>query len=330
MEPHGGRVPNSVASSSIFDALPALIRSSTASSIIPLVGRIVLLLCLLSAASMAQAADLSGSRDPLDIARMPYSWIVGYDMDESLRPREYALGRVDKSRRDVRIDHEVRASATREWATYEMPAGTQPRDVIDHYLRVLDIEPLFTCRGRDCGRSNLWANEIFKQANLLGPDRNQFYFAAELGRALIALYVIERGNKRVYAHLEILQPEDKVALSLNDVVLEDLAGRGRAVVEGVTPDRQGNFDSVELELLADFQAGLTVFQSQTVFVVCHLYGSESGPALIERSKTCAQAAVQALGGPNGPELVPFGAGPLLPRTGFGSRIELVLPHRLSH
>ena len=137
--------------------------------------------------SLVQAADVSGSRDPLDIPRFPHSWIVGYENDPNLRPREYVLGRVDKTRRDIRVEHEVRASATREWVTYEMPAGTVRNDVVEHYLRQIGADPLFSCRGRDCGRSNYWANNIFQQAILYGPDNNQYYFAGEYGEALLAL-----------------------------------------------------------------------------------------------------------------------------------------------
>jgi hypothetical protein len=294
--------------------------------------RIVVILGLLwlSFGPTAQAADVSGARDPLNLVRVPDSWIVGYERDETLKRREYALGRVDRTRREVRVEHEVRASASREWATYEMPAGTPPEEVIRHYLGVLDIEPLFTCRGRDCGRSNLWANQIFKQAILYGPDANQFYFAGELQDALIALYVIERGNKRVYAHLEVLRPDRDVALSRNAEALDNLAGEGMALLEGITPGRMGALDDEATARLAELASGMAVFRGQTVYVVCHLYGPDSAAVLIQRSTACAEQAVQALDTEDGPELVPFGAGPLLPRVGTASRIELVLPHRLSH
>jgi hypothetical protein len=293
----------------------------------------VILLFVLFGLCVAQpvrGADVSGARDPLGLARVPDSNIVGYEFDDSLRRREFALGRVDRSRREVRVEHEVRASATREWATYEMPRGIPPEEVINHYLAELSIEPLFTCRGRDCGRSNLWANDIFNLATLYGPDANQFYFAGELGDALVALYVIERGNKRVYAHLEVLRPEQEVALDLNAEVLQQLAGEGLARIEGITPDRRGGLDDTALDRLRELSAGMGIFEDQTLYLVCHLYGQESAAVLIDRSTECAERAVQALRLDGGPELVPFGAGPLLPRVGETSRLELILPHRLSH
>ncbi len=291
---------------------------------------LIVLPLLLAAGGPANAADVEGAVDPLGLSRVPHSWIVAYERDDALLPREYALGRVDKTRRNVRVEHEVRAAATREWATYEMPSGTQPDDVIEHYLAVLDTEPLFSCRGRDCGRSNLWANEIFKRATLYGPDANQFYFAGEKAGALVALYVIERGNKRVYAHIEVLRPEEQVAVGRNSQVLDRLAGDGRVLVDGVTPDQLGNLNDAAIERLETLAEGLNVFSAQTVYVVCHLYGSESAALLIERSQTCAASAIERLTRDGGPELVPFGAGPLLPRVGMSARIELVLPHRLSH
>lgn len=280
----------------------------------------------------AAAVDVGGSSDPLGITRYPYAWIVGYENDTDLRPREYVLSRVDKTRRHVRVEHEVRASATREWATYEMPAGTHADDVVEHYLEVLGSDALFSCRGRDCGRSNHWANYIFKQAILFGPDGNQFYFAAEHGDSLIALYIIERGNKRVYAHLEALRPENKVALNANQTLVGNLAGDGLGVIDGLTPGRDGTLDAAALELLAELGQELVIFGDQKIYVVCHLYGSEDPQLLIERSQDCAEAAVEGLAQDSGPPLLaPFAAGPLLPRTGGkASRLELVLPHRLSH
>lgn len=276
------------------------------------------------------AVDVSGARNPLDIERYPHSFIVAYDLDDESLPREYALGRVDRTRRDVRVDHEVRTEASREWATYEMPDGVQTADVIEHYLGVIGGDPLFTCSGLDCGRSNLWANEIFNRAMLYGPDRNQFYYAGRYHGHLIALYVIERGNKRVYAHLEVLKPEHQLALRPNAQIYERLAGEGVSVIEGVVPSTTGSLSDADAEVLASLADGLKVFRGQIIYVVCHLYGSLSGSELIERSGGCAGQAVDMLGRAEGPELIPFGAGPLLPRVGSGSRIELVLPHRLAH
>ncbi len=128
----------------------------------------------------------------------------------------------------------------------------------------------------------------------------------------------------------MLKPQREVALSHNAEVFDRLAGDGWAVIDGVVPDRSGAFQDEAIAALQALAGGLDVFQGQTIYVVCHLYGSEPGEALLARSGRCAEGAVAALTRPGGPRLVPFGAGPLLPRVGSDSRLELILPHRRSH
>lgn len=287
---------------------------------------ILLLGVVLAFPSSLMAAD---ARDPLDLERFPHSTIVNYELDEALRPREFVIGRVDKSRRDVRAEREVRPNATRESATYEMPPTSKPEDVVNHYRGLLGSGTIFTCRGRDCGRSNDWANHIFGKAILYGPDIGQFYLAAELGEHLVSVYVIERGNKRVYAHLEVLRPQEPIVLRGNAEVVQRLAGDGVTLISGVKPDRNGALAESALNTLADLGRDLSVFNGQTVYVVCHLYGPVDTDRLIEQSTDCAGQAARALATDAGPQFRPFGAGPLLPRTsGAVSRLELVLPHRL--
>ena len=289
-----------------------------------------LILAALPVGAVTAAEDVPGSRDPLGIERFPDSWIVAYQLDERPRSHIFVLGRLSRIRRDLRVEHEVRAASTLERVTYEMPAGTLREEVIAHYQERIGGERLFSCRGRDCGRSNLWANEVFKEAVLYGPDANQFYFAGEYRDHLLALYVIERGNRRIYAHLEVLKPMQEVALGATEQILERLAGDGLALVEGVVPSRDGGLPAEGRTLLNELANGLGSFQGQTIYVVCHLYGQQSAEELLERSARCAGSAVAELDREGGPELVPFAAGPLLPRTGAGARLELVLPHRLSH
>jgi hypothetical protein len=276
-------------------------------------------------------SDISGSTDPLNIARFPHAWIVEYEADDEYLTREFAYGRVDKTRRDIRIEKDVRTSATIERATYQIPSGTPVSDVVEHYAKLLGAGELFSCSGRDCGRSNDWANHIFKKAILYGPDGKQFYLAAEYAGHLVALYVIERGNKRVYAHLEALNPETNVAVVSNRVLVEHLAGDGFSVIDGLKPAGDGNLPEPSRATLRELAEELNIFSGQTVYVVCHLYSSAKTHAVIEAAQRCSEQAVAALTLDGGPTFVPFAAGPLLPRaSGARSRIELVLPHRLDH
>lgn len=77
-------------------------------------------------------------------------------------------------------------------------------------LNGLSAEVLFDCSGRECGRSNVWANQIFNQATLYGRDQDQDYLAAGLvddqGQAwLVLVYTVTRGNQRQYVWVEELK-----------------------------------------------------------------------------------------------------------------------------
>lgn len=89
----------------------------------------------------------------------------------------------------------------------------------DYYLKELAARSaviLFECTGRDCGRSNVWANQIFNEATLYGRDGNQDYIAAayrDLYGAIhvVLVYTVTRGNQREYAWIEQLAvPEGSV------------------------------------------------------------------------------------------------------------------------
>ena len=288
-------------------------------------------LVVLSGVAQAQT-DLPDARDPDDVPRFPRSWIVLFEEEDSLAPREFIVSAVEKIRRELRIDEKLRIDATALRVTYQVPAGTPRDEVIGHYRRILGADTLFSCDGFDCGRSNAWASQVYGQAVLYGPDRNQSYIAADLGGQLVSAYVIERGNRRIYAHVEVLQPEEAVSASANAKLTERLAGDGFSVIGGVRPRRDGTIPAEGVDALRDIAPQLRIFERQTLYVVCHLYGPESGAALLERAGDCADAAVAELGAgiasDGGPELIPFAAGPLLPRPGgAASRIELVLPHR---
>jgi hypothetical protein len=286
---------------------------------------------LLVAPAAIAASDIAGASDPIGLARVPHSWIVLYEQDDELLNREFVVSRVDKTRRDVRVKREVRTLARLLSVTYQMPQGARPEEVINHYLNQFGAGEVFSCRGKACGRSNNWANGIFRQAILYGPDANQYYFAGKLDDRLLSLYVIERGNKRVYAHLQLLTPENPVSVDFNREMVDQLSSSGFVTLEGIRPELDGSFSDEASERLRALAADLASIGDQEVFVVCHLYGSQSADELLRRAEVCSQTASESLSVAGGPSLKPFSAGPLLPRrSGNVSRIELVLPHRLEH
>ena len=292
---------------------------------------LVLGLCWLPAVAGA-AEDLHGAADLDGLARFPRAWIVAYEREDDFAPREFVVSAVEKIRRELRIERKLRLEATVLRVTYQVPAGTPLEEVVAHYQEALGADALFTCRGRDCGRSNGWANQVFRQAILYGPEANQFYIAADRDGELVSAYVIERGNRRIYAHVEALHPRELVEVVANATLVEDLAGKGFVALEQVRPRRDGSIPAAGLAALDAVAPRLRTFERLTLYVVCHLHGPEDAAALLASSAICARTAQErlqaGLAGAAAPELVPFGAGPLLPRpAGAAARIELVLPHR---
>lgn len=297
-------------------------------------GRGLLVVCAVAVVSVgtivkghAAGSDLAGSEDPIGLQRFPHSWIVDYSNDPEVVVREFIISRVDKTRRDVRAENKLRTEARQQTATYRIPDGTPREEVIEHYLGLLGSEALFSCEGRDCGRSNHWANYIFQQAQLYGPDTNQFYLAVEHDSHLVAVYIIQRGNKRVYAHVVVFDPTEPLA-GARAGLASQLTRKGYVVVPGVAPLVDGRIAADAERALRQLTAQLVQFSGQQLFVVCHIYGSSDAKRLLDAASRCSDRVVSLMASDGGPQLVGFAAGPMAPRSALGSRIELVLPSRL--
>ncbi|MFU8817840.1 MAG: DUF4892 domain-containing protein [Pseudomonadales bacterium] len=287
-------------------------------------------------AAVAASDDVAGSRDPYGVERVARSRIVNYQRDQEMRQHDFVMGRVDRIRRELRVEDQLRLEATFESATYQMPDGVSVAEAVAHYQGELGGDLLFRCEGRGCGRSNDWANQIFNQAILYGPDVNQYYSAWEWQGRLVGLYVIERGNRRVYAHLQFYEPQEVTGIQPNVLLTRRLSERGWAPIEAVTPSSSGEFAEPDQQVLAALAEPLSRFSGQSVYLVCHLYGPRQPEELLAVSQRCAERGAELIGlGADAadsalPDLTPYGAGPLLPRTpAYRSRLELVLPVEVS-
>ena len=161
-----------------------------------------------------------------------------------------------------------------------------------------------------------------------GPDTQQFYVAGEAEGELVAVYVIQRGNRRTYAHLVSYQSDEGFAVTANQRLVQALTGNGHVIVRGVTPTRTGALGEDAVQTLSDIGESLDSVRSDDVYVVCHLYAPGDVGAVIERAQQCAEAAVAALSQRTQTRFLPFAAGPMMPRGAENhARIELVMPHR---
>src|SRR5690554_7522213 len=68
---------------------------------------------------------------------------------------------------------------------FEINRDASREAALDHYLtelRARGASVLYQCSGIQCGRNNVWANQIFQQSRLLGRDGSQDYVAAAVDR----------------------------------------------------------------------------------------------------------------------------------------------------
>lgn len=114
------------------------------------------------------------------------------------------LGSV-KEGRDGRASPErsERVGGRLQKALYQLPSDLKLKESRKLLQETVQLEAgqdrlLYQCDGRECGQSNLWANEVFGESLLLGNDRTQFaliYVSADL-QTVTMLYGSERPNRR--------------------------------------------------------------------------------------------------------------------------------------
>ena len=287
------------------------------------------------AASTLAAQDIPGARDPDGIDRFPRSWIVEYEEVAESLPYRFVTAPVDKIRQELRIEG-VRVAGPLQRVTYRIPDGEQLDEMVAHYRDILEAGGsgiVFSCEGPDCGRSTIWAHDVFGVSILAAPSRSQAFLAAPMtidGVAkLVSVYAVQRGNRRLYAHVEVVVPDAEVVFDTNRSLAETLARTGFAVIDGVVPDAVGALTEEDIASIEAVAATLGAFSRETIHVVCHLYGSAPVDELKRSSERCASTAAEVLQRVGGVATQAHGPGPLGPQGGLArARVELVLPYRL--
>ena len=290
-----------------------------------------LISCVLTVGSFSLFADVPGSTDSNILSRYTASTIIEYGLIEGSYDFIYAS--VDKIKRDVSFESSVRFSGSGQKITYEMPRGVSREDALRWYKNQLDRlggTMLFSCDGPDCGRATIWASQIFRIRSLSAPDRQQSYAAYVLGegldQTLVALYVVERGNKRVNAHIEEVKPSAPVTFDENQGFADSLNATGIAVIRNVTPKRDGSIDADAKKVISAIAKQMSNLITRDIYVVCHLHASGAADPLIEASGRCAEEVAGQLAAESTIEPKAMGVGPLLPVEGRKlSRVEVVVP-----
>ena len=297
-----------------------------------------LLLSYLSVNAVAQPAGLTSNYNdhPL-LDRFPDSEIASVEFNEDANYR-LVLSGLQRTRGVVTPETSERLRGDVTKIVYEVFQEFTGEDVFRFFqeqLKERGYSDLFTCNGRSCGSSNYWANDIFRNRILYGPERNQYYLAARVDTesemsAYVALYIITRGNRQIYAYVEIIEPggtKARIDSIEENELLETLLEDGSVVASTlsfITDSRLSTQSN-----LAPIINMLRTDMSLNVYLVVHLGGSGSLESLMSRSLTRAELLKQQIQdlGINGDRITAQGVGPLAPICAVGNcqdRVEVVL------
>lgn len=301
---------------------------------------LALLLCCSATGSFAFEAteDVAGAKESEFFKRYPQSKIDAYSQTQSV---DYllALGAPKTVNGVMVLEYSERLAGELTRITYRAPDNYPSQDVFEHFssqLNLLSHSVLFECHARKCGSSNQWANRIFDIRKLYGPERYQHYLAAQLstahGPVFVALYSIQRGNKRVYTQLDLLEPEKGAFLELAvnpDTILSVLKTKGVFNLRNLQFDTADKLAADSEQRLASVVTALRKNSRLKLYVVGHLEGDEAVDVLKARSLARAQSVLMALAaqGVSSERLSAQGVGPLAPvrqRSEDAARVGLVV------
>ncbi len=284
--------------------------------------------------------DIPGSSDHPAISRFTDSQIILYDTSSN-ENYQLILGNLRRVA-GLTVPESVerlRGNVTR--ITYEVSQSFTGTNVFEFFVdqaRQRGYTQLFSCSGRDCGSSNYWANTVFENRILYGPERNQFFMALEtvdspVSKAYLSIYIITRGNRRLYAYIEVVEVAGSGETDSPPLNLNVLQESGSLVIEGLDFDDQDRIglDSGIDELARLLQANPTI----RLYVVGHMGGGgpETGAGALNdltvRSLSRANQVRERLinQGIDPDRLSAQGVGPLAPGCAADeclNRIEVVL------
>lgn len=133
---------------------------------------------------------------------------------------------------EIRADRQVRLAAKGTGSLYRLDQDSSIERAREQYRSLLlqnGAHILFECEGLSCGPSNAWANEVFHQSMLYGPDDGQGASVAAFRNdagflQLWVSYTIRRVNQRGYLWLERLEIDNAAGIPGVDLSPQRLRG----------------------------------------------------------------------------------------------------------
>jgi outer membrane protein OmpA-like peptidoglycan-associated protein len=315
---------------------------------------LVILLVGFPLVSAAQSEDVVFDfTDHSLIAGFADSEIIERDLQRDINYR-IVLGALERVRGEVIPENSERLRGDVTKITYDVSQEFTGEDVYGFYqeqLTAKSYELLYSCGGRECGSSNYWANDIFRNRILYGPERNQHFMAFRANPALeespyFSVYIITRVNRKIYAYIVEpagTQEPEQIAVTVEIAELqipEELSGAaGSNLLQRL--QKQGSvilppisFQSNDrLAGPADVESLVSALNSDpalSIYVVAHLkQDGQSLQELMPRSLVRANSLRQALiaAGIDAQRIESAGVGPLAPNCASGNceeRVEIVL------
>lgn len=110
---------------------------------------------------------------------------------------------------EMQTDRSQWVTGQRTFGTWEWSRKGTLESAIRHFdKRISGQDVIFRCTGRDCGANQLWANEVFNVARLVGRDSKQFYLVAKRTIpnsqtvAFDLVYGVQRNRHLIMIHVE--------------------------------------------------------------------------------------------------------------------------------
>ena len=254
-----------------------------------------------------------------DSWRYPSAEVVSVTEDMAVANRELMLGAMKRTNTIVKPEVSRFIKGTRTSTTYFVPSEQRP-DVVASYYESLLTEKgtmLFSCDGRSCGSSNDWANGVFGESILYGPDQDQRYFIAEEGDTIRMVYIGLRGTRKLYVNVTVIDAGGDTSsfASLAAKLVRD----GRYLVDESRL-------SQELDIIAEWTVSQDTYRFAVVVHERKRRGETVGEAVRRTTARAEELTMKLVDrGVSPTRIEAYGIGPLAPiDQATIDRVELVL------
>ena len=228
------------------------------------------------------------------------SKIIASEIDAEVLNHRLALGSIRKKQSILRPEIEIKVSGRISHLTFEIDRQYDPLEVYQYFheqLKKPPFEILYQCQASECGSNNHWANRIFKQRLLNGLERTQHYSVARLVDdeagpvRYLVFYLVQRGNKRIYVHFDLLESvnQEEDPLLDSQYYYEQLKALKRVRIRDLLIT--ANFEIDENKSKAAIQSVLHLFQNHSeldLVIVGHVSTSGTIDQNLENSKHLAE------------------------------------------